>query len=144
MSPREPEGRRSRHELIEPIGIFLIVSGIVVILVAAFTNAVVAAIGPFLIASGIGLVVAGEYREDADMEYSRLWGLKLKTKKGATTAEDDPSAQSPHPDNAVSNSHRRSSRAAAKPEVHRNRDPTRRPPGCRLAQALNRRTDRSG
>ncbi len=114
MSAPEPE-RRDRQGLFAPLGVLLIVSGIVVIIVAAFANPVVATAGLFLIASGIGLVVASEYRDEADMEYSRLGGLRL-TKKRSGVVE-----------------------ANRTPIQPRNRDPTRRAPGCRLAKALNRR-----
>lgn len=111
-----PESERSdRRELFAPLGILLIVSGIVVILVAAFANPVVATAGLFLIASGIGFVVASEYRDEADMEYSRFGGLRLTKKRSGAVVDDHTSIQP------------------------RNRDPARRAPGCRLAQALNRR-----
>lgn len=122
MTTSEPEGSDPRRELLAPLGILLVVSGIVVILVAAFANPVVATAGPVLIASGIGLVVASEYRDEADMEYSRLGGLRLRTRKSPTSAAVNQSAP------------------PRKAAPHRNRDPTRREPGCRLTQALSRRS----
>lgn len=144
MSPHEPEGHSSRRGLLAPLGIFLIVSGIVVILVAAFANPVVAAAGPFLIASGIGLVVASEYREEADMEYSRWWGLRLKTRKGTASDEDDHAAQARSPRERAERPSLEVIEGKSQAGGPRNRDPTRRASACRLAQALSRRSDGSG
>jgi hypothetical protein len=120
MSAPDPGGRDSRRGLFAPLGIILILSGIVVILLAAVTNPLVATAGPFLIASGIGFVVASEYRDEADMEYSRLGGLRLKSRKRSPRADGERAPVQP-----------RSSRE------HRER----RPSSCRLTQALNRRWD---
>jgi len=144
MNTDEPEGRSPRRELLAPVGILLVVSGIVVILVAALTNPVVATAGLVLIASGIGLVVAREYRDEADMEYSRLGGLRLTTRKGSATAEDEDAAQ---PRFARKRSERPSLEVIegeSKTGGDRNQHPTRQESGCRLAQALNRRRDGNG
>ncbi|HXQ88371.1 MAG TPA: DUF308 domain-containing protein [Solirubrobacterales bacterium] len=142
MTASEPEGRDPHGGPFAPLGIFLIVSGIVVILVAAFANPLVAAAGPFLIASGIGLVVASEYRDEAEMKYDRLLGLRLWTKKRSDPAAEDQEPAQPRPA-------RESGERAAlevidgqgKAGGHRNRDPTRRASGCRFAQALGKRWD---
>lgn len=144
MRTHEPEGSAPRRELFAPLGILLIVSGIAIILVAAFTKPVVASAGLVLIASGIGLVVASEYRDEADMEYSRLGGLRLRTRKRSTAAEDGHAAQ---PHSARERSGRPSLEVIegkGEAEGHRDRDPTRRESGCRFTKALNRRRDGSG
>jgi hypothetical protein len=117
MSPPDPAGPDTRGELFAPLGIILILSGIVVILLAAVTNPLVATAGPFLIASGIGFVVASEYRGEAEMEYSRFGGLRLRSKK--RFPPDGERAPAPP------------SRSHAE----------RRPSNCRLARALSRRRD---
>jgi hypothetical protein len=120
MSAPDPGGDDSRRDLFAPLGIILVISGIVVILLAAVTNPLVATAGPFLIASGIGFVVAREYRDEADMEYSRLGGLKLRSRKRSPPAGGE--------------------RAAVQPRPPRERG-ERRPSSCRLTQALSRRWD---
>lgn len=97
MSSPEPEGSDSDRGVFAPLGIFLIVSGFIVILVAAFANPVVAAAGPFMIASGIGLVVASEYRDEAEMKYDRWLGLRLWTRKDPDPAEGDREPSRPRP-----------------------------------------------
>jgi hypothetical protein len=122
MSQPDPAGRAPRGKLFAPLGITLILSGIVVILLAAVTNPFVATAGPFLIASGVGFVVASEYRDEAEMEYSRFGGLRLRSKK-----------RSP-PDGE---------RKPAQPRSPRN-PAERRPSNCRLARVLSRRRNIGG
>lgn len=119
MSAPDPGRRDSRRDLFAPLGIVLILSGIVVILLAAVTNPLVATAGPFLIASGIGFVVASEYRDEVDMEYSRLRGLRLKSRRRSPPADGERAPVQPH-----------------SPRERRGR-----PSSCRLTQALNRRWD---
>lgn len=87
MSATEPEDRRSRRDLLAPLGVLLVVSGVAVIVLAAITTPFVVPPGAFLVVSGIGLVVASEYRDEADLDYSRLSGLKVKVRKNAASTE---------------------------------------------------------
>lgn len=117
MSALEPKGRHPRRDLLAPLGVVLVISGIVVIVLAAMTSLLVAPPGVFLVVSGIGLVVASEYRDEADLDYSRLGGLKVRVRVNADPAEDTPAARV------------------------RRRLPRRSPSGCRLAQAVNKRRE---
>jgi hypothetical protein len=95
--------------------------------VAAFANPGVAAAGSFMVASGIGLVVASEYRDEAEMEYDRLFGLRLRTRKGPDPAGEDREPAGP----------RSAAESGKRPalEVIDGQGKS----GCRLTQALSRR-----
>ncbi len=143
MSAPAPENRRSRRDLLAPLGVLLVLSGIVVIVLAAITTLLVAPPGAFLVVSGIGLVVASEYRDEADVDYSRLGGLKVKVRGNAATTEGGEEGE----DRSITRRRDKQPPCEAiegqgKVDSNRHRRLARQPRGgCRLTQALNRRWD---
>lgn len=124
MSAPELKDRRSRRDRLGRLGVLLVLSGIVVIVMAAIMTVFVVPVGAFLVVSGIGLVVASEYGDEADVDYSRWRGLEVRVRRDAAESEDVPAALvRSHLPTRESTSVRRVSG------------------GCRLAQALTRRRD---
>lgn len=123
MNALKPEAPRPpRRDLFAPLGVLLVLSGIVAIVLAAITRApLVSPAGAFLVVSGIGLVVASEYRDEADLDYSRFLGLRVKVRKNAAAAEERPLGPGERPQLEVI-------KGEAKVDDG----------GCRLTQALNR------
>jgi uncharacterized membrane protein HdeD (DUF308 family) len=70
-----PEDQRPQRDLLAPMGVVLILSGIVVVVLAAITTPWVATAGLALVPSGIWLIVLSECRDEAEFDSTRFGGL---------------------------------------------------------------------
>jgi hypothetical protein len=136
MKASQQGGRSSRRDLLAPLGIILVISGIVVVLLSAIMKFWAGTSGLVLVGVGVGLVLVREYRDEADVDYSPWGGLRFRVRKGSISSASPPS-HIPLPDTRL------------KPEEHRQAEnppwsdrPT--PTGCRLTQAIGRRRTRRG
>jgi hypothetical protein len=136
MSSSQQGGRSSRRDLLAPLGILLIVSGIMVVFLSAIMKFWAGTSGLLLVGAGVGLVLVREYRDEAEVDYSAWGGFKFRVRKGDISGTSPPS-------------HVSLSDAPLEPDERRQvenlpwRDrPT--PNGCRLTQAISRRRTRRG
>jgi hypothetical protein len=132
------------------MGVVLILSGIVVVVLAAITTPWVATAGLALVPSGVWLVVLSEYRDEAELDSTRFGGLKVRVRKGPRPTNVTPTTPI-GPQSAAGRSASAGRLQVPDQEGTEGKDSpllgsakrgrlTRRPPGgCSLTQALNRR-----